>query len=522
MKRQEIDEKIKEISKTIFSFCLARTKKREDAEDLAQDILVEIMKSAENIRSDAAFYGFMWSVAGNVYKSWYRKKSKSNECELDEVMEKTLPDEANDFAILFEEESDLFLLRRELSLLSKKYRDATILYYIENKSCEEIASLLSISESMVKYLLFKSRKILKEGFTMERKLGKLSYNPKTLSPMYSGTGPNRFYDFMNKKIRQNIVLACYNDLLTPEQISLETGIPLPYLDEEIDALAEKDILIKEGARYQTDIVVITAQCEEEIRRNVIKTHELLAKKMESFLEKTMADYRTLGFIGADFSENTCRWQLLTLLVRAIFAMSQWRFEKPKTAWGDHAHIWCKENNEVSPAFAYSGMSGKDGDVLLFLDYLQNPKGDHHDFYGNERYTNILLDIAKTSDKLFSEYDLEAIAEMIKKGYVQKKGDKFSVTLPVYSKAIYEKIMKIAKDFAKNEILPLVEECNAKAEKVLQSHTPRHLYTHLSAIAAHTCTSDAVGTPVKLLVEKGVLSTSYHPLEMPTTFIVLKD
>lgn len=114
-----------------------------------------------------------------------------------------------------------------------------ILYYLDNKSCSEISSLLAVSESMVKYLLFKSRKIIKDGMNMERKLGKLSYNPKKFIPNYSGEGPNRFYAYMNNLIRQNIVLACYNDSLTPERISLETGIPLPYLDDEILELTNK-------------------------------------------------------------------------------------------------------------------------------------------------------------------------------------------------------------------------------------------------------------------------------------------
>ena len=144
-----------------------------------------------------------------------------------------------------DDESDIYLLRRELALLSEKYRHAAILYYIDGKSCSEIASVLYISESMVKYLLFKSRKILKEGMNMERKLGTLSYNPKNFVPFYNGSGPNRFYGFMQSKIRQNIVSSCYNDSLTAEQISLETGIPLPYLDSEIKSLTDNALLLKE-------------------------------------------------------------------------------------------------------------------------------------------------------------------------------------------------------------------------------------------------------------------------------------
>ena len=189
MNENELRKKISEVSKTIFSYCMAKTPTREEAEDLSQDILYELIKSAKNIRDDNAFYAFMWGVAGNVYKQWYRKKLQNNTCELTEdvASEDDLPEDNT---------GDIYFLRRELTLLSEKYRKATILYYIEDRSCLEIASVLNISESMVKYLLFKSRKILKEGMNMERNLGELSYNPKTLIPMYSGQGPNQFWQFM--------------------------------------------------------------------------------------------------------------------------------------------------------------------------------------------------------------------------------------------------------------------------------------------------------------------------------------
>ena len=69
-----LHEKIAEISRTIYSYCRAKTPSQQDAEDLSQDILLELMKSVDNIRNDKAFYAFMWGVAGNVYKQWCRKK----------------------------------------------------------------------------------------------------------------------------------------------------------------------------------------------------------------------------------------------------------------------------------------------------------------------------------------------------------------------------------------------------------------------------------------------------------------
>ena len=79
-----LNEKIADASRTIFSYCMAKTPNRMEAEDLCQDILLELIRSSGSIRDSKAFYGFMWAVAGNVYKHWCRKKAKPQTCELTE------------------------------------------------------------------------------------------------------------------------------------------------------------------------------------------------------------------------------------------------------------------------------------------------------------------------------------------------------------------------------------------------------------------------------------------------------
>lgn len=246
MESAELEARIAEVSKTIYSYCRAKTSTREEAEDLSQDILLNLIRSVGSLRDERAFYAFMWGVAGNVYKQWCGKKQRHSCCELTEEILSALPSEQPPELLLSGESDDIYLLRRELTLLSERYRRAIVLYYIEGRSCAEISELLAVSESTVKYLLFKSRKVLKEGMSMQRDLGRLSYDPKTLIPLYSGEGPNRFADFMQSRIRQNILSACYNDSLTAQQISLETGIPLPYLDDEIAQMESRGMLVRDG------------------------------------------------------------------------------------------------------------------------------------------------------------------------------------------------------------------------------------------------------------------------------------
>ena len=524
MNESQLHEQITEVSKTIFSFCLTKTSNRQDAEDLSQDIILELFRSVKNIRDDKAFYGFMWAVAENVCKQWYKKKLNSKTCELTDDIANTLVDFEPD------DNSDIYLLRRELSLLSEKYRKATILYYIDGNSCHQIADKLNLSESMVKYLLFKSRKILKEGMNMERKLGELSYNPKNLIPLYNGSGPNRFWEFMNHKMRQNIVNACYNDSLTAQQISLETGIPLPYIDDELKALVDKAIIIKDGTHYKANVIVITTECTDEIRRNVEIYHRKIADIISEFLDKHLDDFKAIGFVGNDFSDNSLRWQLMTYVLAAITLYNTDVLNTndassfPKTAWGDNAYIWLveKDNSIKDFIFNFSQENSRQGDRIHFFDYLPNPKGDNHYFYGNERYVNILCDVAHHNCENFSEYDLEAVADMIKKGYVLKHDESYKVTMPVLTLEQYNKVVKLVSGFINHNLKEVILEMDATATKILSEHTPKHLQSQVAGIASMDKFINAVCIPTKILIERNVLNTNWNSRELPTTFIVLNN
>ena len=526
MDRQELNDKITAVSKTIFSYCMARTPNRETAEDLSQEIICELIRSADNIRDERAFYGFMWSLAGNIYSQWYRKKLGTTESELSD----NIPAQEDDFTECGEEaerrERDLYLLRRELSLLSAKYRRATVMYYIEEKSCREISENLNVSESMVKYLLFKARKILKEGMCMERRLGELSYNPKKLIPHYSGRGTNYFDEFMRGKIRQNILSACYNDLLSQEEISLETGIPLPYLDDEIEAMCEKKILVKEGKRYKANIIVISEECAGEMSRAADKYYDMIADRIGGFIDRKISEYKAVGFDGADFSGNTLRWQLAVLVWRYMtwYDTSDGEAcEMPITGWGDAAYIWCEEKEpDFGNVFWYCGLSGRLGDNILFFDYRPKLKGDHHDLFGNERYVDILCDIARGDDCDFSEYDLEAVADLVRMGYVVKKDGSLAAAMPVYTAEQYKAVNAMAKEFVESELDSVIRELDASAGRILREHTPKHLQNQVRGIAKTDKFVHAVSCPALRMVEKGYLSTAWKADEMPTTFVILAE
>lgn len=185
-------------------------------------------------------------------------------------------------------------------------------------------------------------------------------------------------------------------------------------------------------------------------------------------------------------------------------------------------MWCVEKLSEKHIFSYCGVDSKHGDSLYFFDYLKGGKGNHHDFYGNDRYINIFCDICSGREGCFGEYDLEAIAEMMKKGYVIKENCSFKATVPVYTAEQYKQICSIAEEFINTELIGIIHDMDKTAARILSAHTPKHLQSQVEGIAAMDKFVNAVCIPATILIERNFLSTSWHPLEMPTTYVVLKN
>lgn len=521
MDRHELDDKIEKITKTLFSYCAARTPNQFEAEDLAQDILLEVYRCAEKIQSADTFYGFMWAVAGNVYKQWLRKRAKAQDCKLTE----NLSDESE---LLPEDDSAVYLLRRELSLLSRKYRKAVILYYIENKSCSEISAHLKISESMVKYLLFKSRKILKEGVNMERIYGQQSYSPKELSLLYWGNGANRYFNLCDSKISQNILFACYNDKLTAEQISLEIGVALPYMEDKLSELYEYDLLKKDGNRYSTNIVIFTDDFSKEVNVKTAELRERIASLLTDSITKQESAVRNIGFYGADMGGNSFAWQMACfVLYRAIVDILQNKIKitYPKDKFGTECFVWAAENGEHSFwesqfGFGISNAVNENGDSVRFMDFPVNGEMVHHYFSNHQTATNVFLDIAKRNTAYFSENDLAAAADMVRKGYVLSKENGLFVNTPVLTQEQHRLLRELFSESAAT-IASEAEALMETVTEILKNHVPSHLKRLAKDMAYLRLFEDAITAPITILFDQKFLLPYHGGDVLPTTYIILK-
>jgi RNA polymerase sigma factor (sigma-70 family) len=525
LEKEKSDKLITDAAKTIFSYCRARTYSKEEAEDLSQDIILELLRSKGSFCNDKAFYGFMWAVAGNVYKDWCKKRIKNIETELDE----NIPDDSVPLAEMLEKESDIKLLYRELSLLTEQYRKVIIMYYFNEVKVSEISKSLDISESMVKFLLFKSRKILKEGMNMERAKGNLSFNP---GHMWAGViVPKTDYSVseQNQAIRnlvngnliaQNILFACYNDRCTAEEISLQIGVAVPYLEKDLNNLCEKGLLIQKGGKYETDIVIFTKEFSEESNEKTLPVHREIAEIFDKYLNEHFDYIKAMEFYKGDEDDNLLKWHIAHILLHGA-----------GTKYHDSLNYTCptKYGGREAIVFGLEDYSGRtvrmanterynaNGEKITIHDFFIINTRDFNYFERYPNRVNIILDIARGKTTRFGENDMGEIAEFIKLGYVSKNGDELSLKFPVYTKEQFDKIKTLLSD-AINAVAEKMREAVKISTDILVQHTPVSMKKdaeNIGWLQARDCGFSSV----KIMVDNGILQRVADNAH-PTTYIVL--
>lgn len=511
-----IEGRIAELSRVLRAWCIARTDAVEDAEDLSQEILLALWRSLPNLRDEGAFYGFMWSLAGNVYRSWLRKRIRGRSCPLAEELaeEPTWPEDAPE---------DVMLLRRELTLLNRQHRQAAILYYVRGLRVEQIARQLGLTESMVKYLLFRARIILKEGMGLERQYGQQSYHPRRLSLRYWGKGPNHYYGACDSLIRQNIVCACYNDQLTAEQIALEVGVGLPYMEDDLDALTEIGILRKEGRRYRTEIIIFTEAFVDEAHRLIAEDVRRIAEAVKAFVNGTEEAVRAIGFAGSGMNHAAYVWQMASLLLhRAVICLAgdSAAPELPMDKYGVPCVTWGVDEKEgQARGFDFGASNAQDqrGGWLQCMDFPINGEMVHWHLCTSQAVANVFFGVAR-GEMPVSENDAALLAELIRRGYVCREADGVRVNCPVYTEAQYAALMALVEP-AVREIADLALGMLRKETALLQEHVPMHLRKTAKQMAYFRLFEDAVERPMALLWAEKVLPEGGTADRLPTTYIV---
>lgn len=140
---------------TIFRLAYSYTKNHFDADDITQNVLLQLYKTDRAFESENHIKNWLMCVTVNQCKNLFRAPWRKHE---------NLEDYANTIAFQEENSKDLFFM---VMGLDKKYRVTLLLHYYEGYSIREISCIMAVPEKTVSTRLARGRKILKELLTKE-------------------------------------------------------------------------------------------------------------------------------------------------------------------------------------------------------------------------------------------------------------------------------------------------------------------------------------------------------------------
>lgn len=463
---------IEENLKTIFAYALSRVSHKEDAEDLTGEIVLAILQSAEHIKNPEAFYGYVWRIAANTYKKFVRKKARHSF----EALDDTMPDDT-DFVSELCAREDVMRLRREIALLSKEHRECTIAYYYDGLSCAEVAEKLGFSLEMVKYYLFKTRKILKEGISMEREFGEKSFRPSPFefTTIFSGKYNPEYSNLFARKLPGQILLSAYYTPMTVRELAMELGVASVYLEDEINMLMHYGLITEVSAgKYQTNLVIFTDDFTEEFHKHAVGLAVLALTEIFDSIKGKLERIRKINRYCCDLSDDRLLWGLLWPIMRRgnleserlhpELNLSDTLYDGAKgTNYGVTDHLM--GNGELE-CFAFAGVAGID-----------------------EHYFASAADFGVLPEKnrYFHTTDLAAFAKKIRQIVAGERMPEFMILTQAEEQYLFELLSEEAVMMGQ-----LYEQLFDCTRKLMHTHAPESVAEQIDRIVFKTLIFRTVG------------------------------
>lgn len=139
----------KHYSGRIYAICLGMLRHREDAEDVAQQALLNALTNVKQLRDDEQFGAWIARIAKNLCIDFTRKQKHKRFFHIKRE------------AVNQNNSKEYPELQAALAKLSEEHRLALMLFYFDGRSTKNIAETLEISEALAQKRISRARKQLR-------------------------------------------------------------------------------------------------------------------------------------------------------------------------------------------------------------------------------------------------------------------------------------------------------------------------------------------------------------------------
>lgn len=484
----------------VLRWARGKTRTAQEAEDLAQTVLLEWLRAVRAQEERGACVAepehLLWRIARFVWckslrpGTYYRCEPLSEKLSAGETPEESA--ERQD-----EQRRQTAFVRRQIMRLSRIQRETLVWYYLENRTTADIAQRLRVSENTVRWHLSDSRKKIREAD------GKMTstefvYCPKKLHVAINGEAydDRLTREVLDNLLHQNILLRCYAQGQTAQELCDELGVARPYIEDAVNVLLRDELLTADGGRVRTNFI-ITSGAQEEARLAVYDAHkDELSREIVRQLMAHEQEIRAIGFIGCDVPMPRLLWWLIYRCTAALPNPAEMP-PRPYHADGGAYHLmgFAREpENRHYLAWDYNGPMYNDGFRWFGLQHFGNsPVQDlfelNQPHMGKLCALLIRLIQADFDPSCVTADEQELLAELLARGFLRKADGSIKPNFCVLTR---EQVQRLRQEV----FLPIVEAvqpawtrvCN-ELRTLCKASVPKHLQAladlplHMAALAA---------------------------------------
>lgn len=148
----------------VYNTALHFLTNKEEAEEIAQDVFVELYRSANNFRGEAQVSTLLYRITANKSMDVLRKRNGSRTLKIVFSIFDQPKDEGRHFehpAMLMEQSELNAEIFKALKKLNARQHQAFVLRYFEDLSQKEISAIMETSEKSIESLLQRAKSQLK-------------------------------------------------------------------------------------------------------------------------------------------------------------------------------------------------------------------------------------------------------------------------------------------------------------------------------------------------------------------------
>jgi RNA polymerase sigma-70 factor (ECF subfamily) len=144
----------------VMNLCYGMTHNRDSAEDLVQDIFLEIYSSAKYFQGKSKLSTWLYRIAVNKTINYLRKeKIKKFFVNVDDAKHSLQADTRADLSL--EEKEKINILHKVIDNLPSKQKSAIILFVYDELPQKEIAEIMNCSLASIEVLIHRAKKSIK-------------------------------------------------------------------------------------------------------------------------------------------------------------------------------------------------------------------------------------------------------------------------------------------------------------------------------------------------------------------------